>query len=406
MPGFNVHQETPADSQRQQQTAPGRIGDLSAANPSGLIPTSQTTGAATTTTMGSSTTATMSSIPVDELALASGNQTAPIDSGSQDQSSSAINMTNHNLGRPSPRPMTTTTTSLRGSESNYNHSFNYGQSGDLHAHDQQRQQLQATVSGQAERRPLQKQPPPPIKLDPLTAEERQAILDLLSGHEKSSLLFSSNAAGSARTSGSSLIDEQIITSGLMKLYPILESFRHGNSRSRGLIPFNATNDSHTNNSNSSNLTGLTSRSILQDIEALLSEQFNRMELSGNKDDTGGRATTMDQKNNKRTKRDVAEDELRTSSSYVYMRQPQSAVQKQADKLRFTHGHVEMYHTKQLSRIRRQAPAFEEFEAHSTHNRREEPKYELEEMIVQSIKIVDRLQFEDERAAQQSVRRSR
>jgi hypothetical protein len=553
VPGFNVGQQVSADRQQQSAEA-GR--DRGGAATTSAFNSAETTDATTTTT--STTQAPTSS--ARSSPAAAGADSAPLDDGQpnglvagganqadQSDHSMTINMTNnHNLGRPSPRPMTTTTTTrAEGVPSLYDNDLHAGGAGEQ----QPLLSSQSSTSGQQERRPA------PAKLDPLTAQERQAILELLSGHEKSGLF--SSVVGQQQSSAS-LVDEQIITSGLMKLYPILESFRHGNSRARGLAAAAAT-DAAANQ---------TARGVLQQIRALVSDQYNQLD-SDRHDTTGAGPTTQQQLtgtggNNQllskikrspdefvsmpapsqefvelinrtlidyiiaeelkstlltqmlidearktvvptepegdfaeqlrtnrkegrnlghsttddnelqsrefpyelldkffrslnwpigksvrvpgakgsgltfeqvgrlvkarfdrelankiqhllkllndskassgqqqmagpRNKRQANEEELRKNSSYVYISEPQFFDATQPDGVNFFKGHVELYHTNELHRIKRLAPPLEEFDSHhqQRNNQLAEPSYEVEEMIVQSIKIVDRIQFEDE-----------
>lgn len=99
---------------------------------------------------------------------------------------------------------------------------------------------------------------------------------------------------------------------------------------------------------------------------------------------------------KRKRRQVqeAEDDEEENVSYILVRQPQESAylapsvvggsnNSQATKLRFTSGLIELY------------PASQGPPRRSRRKREAQPSYDMEELVVQSIKIMDRLQFHDD-----------
>jgi len=90
----------------------------------------------------------------------------------------------------------------------------------------------------------------------------------------------------------------------------------------------------------------------------------------------------------RRKRQVGQPEELLAPAYAYVSQPQWAtlapsVARSPEPARFTRGVVEMYHT--------------DWHQQSRHKRdtAPQPSYDTEELVIQSIKIVDRLQFQEE-----------
>lgn len=333
-----------------------------------------------------------------------------------------VNMTNNHNGRAPPRPTTTTTASYLAGSSFNNNVDPVGQMTSLlelaSMTAEQKQQILESFEAKLRQKFAVKPSQAPLIINGTSAPDLADLTDMYTGL-LSSLISSSSAGGhnkdsslqtknedpnnrTNRTIGEQLSDAfvSLLNSKLSQTQQVETAKVDYDKTSANKLETTGDNQTKLSEVTKPSNRTMTTSTQQQEIKP---QPGNRIQKKRDKTTANLQALADSylgafESFGKRRKREAERDNLHvaTTSNYVYMEQPQSGstqISGQPEGSRFTQAVVEMYHTRpgdnnlKLARFRRQAMTFDQPTASVGQK---------EELVVQSIKIVDRLQFKDEK----------